>query len=134
MNEDYVSQEDLDDAISEDTAHCQCCQASFVLGGNDNIYVEIPKAGGVVVLSLCIECAEAAYQAYRVSLFDAGLCQHGEALEKPCVECGAAVDLCKDILRFWGSHEAWGDYASVTRAAGAFAPIAERARKILEGQ
>jgi hypothetical protein len=43
-----------------------------------------------------------------------------------------ALALAQDIVTFWGSAEAWGDYANLTRAAGAFAPIANRARKLLE--
>ena len=46
----------------------------------------------------------------------------------------AAPDLlaaCMAVVEFWRSHEAWGDFASLNRAAAAFAPVADRARAAL---
>lgn len=40
--------------------------------------------------------------------------------------------LARMVLKFWGSHEAFGDFASLTSCAGAFAPIADAAREIIE--
>lgn len=43
----------------------------------------------------------------------------------------AAPDLLaasEAVVRFWGDPEAWGDFASLTTAAGKFAPIAEACR------
>lgn len=39
--------------------------------------------------------------------------------------------LAEDVLKFWGSHEAFGDFASLTSCAGAFGPIADKARRIV---
>lgn len=52
------------------------------------------------------------------------IAQMTAALEK-------AQDVCRMVVKFWGSEEAWGDYASLTRAAGAFAPVADAAREAL---
>jgi hypothetical protein len=40
--------------------------------------------------------------------------------------------LAEDVLGFWGSHEAFGDFASLTSCAGAFGPIADKARRLTE--
>jgi hypothetical protein len=42
------------------------------------------------------------------------------------------LSACEAVLDFWGSHEAWGDFASLTSAAGAFAPVADKAREAVE--
>ena len=43
MQDDCVSQEDLDDAVIEDTCHCDLCGGSFVLGGAaDYVIVDSP--------------------------------------------------------------------------------------------
>lgn len=44
---------------------------------------------------------------------------------------GRAVELAKSVERFWGDHGAWGDFASLTSAAGAFRHVADRARQFL---
>ena len=44
----------------------------------------------------------------------------------------AAIEVCQKVMKFWGSHAAWGDFASLTSAAGAFAPIADAARAAVE--
>jgi len=43
----------------------------------------------------------------------------------------AAPDLleaAEDVVRFWSDHGAWGDFASLTSAAGKFAVVANKAR------
>lgn len=45
-----------------------------------------------------------------------------------------ALDVCRMVSEFWGDHGAWGDFASLTSAAGKFAPIADAARKVLESE
>lgn len=77
--DDDLSQEALDDAIVEDTTHCQCCEARFVLGGNNYVLVEVPAGPlidqpqrTVAQLLLCVDCAKAVHDEYR----------------KHCEECG----------------------------------------------
>jgi hypothetical protein len=124
--------------IAEEHCRCDCCGNSFGTSANEGVNLERGTQSGdayVSVLSLCIECADAVYKEYRQGLVDAGICEHGESLAKSCPDClkahGEAIDLCREIIGFWGSHEAWGDFASLQKAAVAFSPIADRARKIL---
>jgi hypothetical protein len=60
------TQEELDDAIVEDTCHCDVCGASFVLGGpDDHVLIEIPQIGGTVATGkFCVECAEKIHEEF----------------------------------------------------------------------
>ena len=93
MQDDYVSQEDLDDAILSDTCHCDLCGGSFVLGGAaDYVIVDSPandpshtKLGGQ--LKLCDPCAGLVVTAFREMLREAGICEHGTEDGDYCEEC-----------------------------------------------
>ena len=95
MQDDQVSQEDLDDAIIEDTCHCDLCGGSFVLGGAaDYVIVDSPaidpshtKLGGQ--LKLCDPCAGLVVTAFREMLREAGICEHGTEDGDYCEECSA---------------------------------------------
>lgn len=64
----------LDDSIIEDTCVCQCCGASFVLGGNDDVIVEVPQNNGrVAQLVLCITCAKSVHDLYRQQCEECGV-------------------------------------------------------------
>lgn len=89
--------DELDDAIIEDTCHCDLCSASFVLGGNDYViidslldphraYVETKLQGQ---LKLCGECALRVHEAVKEMLAYGGICEHGvpDAPNAYCAEC-----------------------------------------------
>lgn len=42
------------------------------------------------------------------------------------------LTLAHKVIEFWGSHEAFGDFASLTSCAGAFGPIADLARNAIQ--
>ena len=44
---------------------------------------------------------------------------------------GEAEKAMQAVMDFWGSHKAWGDFASLTSAAGAFAPVVDKVRVAL---
>lgn len=122
--------DDLDDAIIEDTCRCQCCNMLFVLGGNDDVLVEVPgpdtpcifcggSGGGedpatrcracdgsgavptVNQLSLCVECAKAVHDAYQTLLRDAGVCEHGVNDGEWCEECNRDY---KEAAKLYGEE------------------------------
>jgi hypothetical protein len=93
MESDYPEMNDLEDAIIEDTVHCDLCGASWVLGGND---------GGVIIehkgsdnslgplgrqIKLCVECSGRVHDAYRENLREAGICEHGINDGEYCEGC-----------------------------------------------
>ncbi len=75
--------DDLDDAIVEDTVHCDLCGGSFLVGDNGPVMLEADtvrfpgcgKLGGQ--LKLCHECAMRVHDAYRDNLREACICEHG---------------------------------------------------------
>lgn len=87
---------DLDDAIIEDTCHCDLCGGSFVLGG-DGEYVIVdtldfrpgrPDRGALGgQLTLCEDCARRVHDAYRENLREAGICEHGTSDGEYCEDC-----------------------------------------------
>jgi hypothetical protein len=87
--------DDLDDAIIEDTCHCDFCGSSFVLGGSpDYVIIDLDRPGpyhGTLgpQLKLCVECAGRVHDAYRENLRSAGVCEHGEADGDYCGPCNA---------------------------------------------
>lgn len=84
---------DLDDAIIEDTFHCDLCGGRMVLGGNDchviidaeTISPSMGHMGGQ--LKLCECCSQRVHDAYRGNLRDAGICEHGINDGEFCEDC-----------------------------------------------
>lgn len=59
---------------------------------------------------------------------------HGECrqeIDQLRTENARKDEALRKVMRFWGGHEAWGDFASLTSAAGAFGPVAEACRTAL---
>jgi hypothetical protein len=85
MSWDQPTQEEFDNAVIEDTVHCDVCKVATVLGGNDGVVLE---RGGFV----CIECAAEIHKAYQEHLENAGICEHG-------VTDGDWCEPCRDAYR-----------------------------------
>lgn len=83
--------DDLEDAIIEDTVHCDLCGFPWVLGGNDggviiDAYTSGPS-GNLGQLKLCEGCSQRVHDAYRENLREAGICDHGVNDGEYCEEC-----------------------------------------------
>lgn len=76
-----VTQEEYDDAVSEDTTHCELCQRAILCGDNDCLS---PESGGWAV---CVQCAEVVSKLYRQALESAGVCEHGVPEGEWCGPC-----------------------------------------------
>jgi hypothetical protein len=74
--EDELTQAEYEDAVIEDTLHCQCCGFAMCCGGNECLIVEVdqdpklppgpaPRSAYVNQIVLCATCAKAVYDAYR---------------------------------------------------------------------
>lgn len=93
MSWDEPTQDELDDAILEDTCHCDLCGGSFVLGSSpDYVIVDngistggFGRLGGQ--LKLCIHCAGKVHDGYREALSSAGICEHGLPDTEHCEDC-----------------------------------------------
>lgn len=93
---------ELDDAVIEDTVHCDLCGCSWVLGGNeDGVILEADpsnaypygRIGGQ--LKLCQSCAMLVHDAYRQNLRDAGICEHGINDGELCESCNLEYKLTR---------------------------------------
>lgn len=86
------SQEELDDAIIEDTVHCSLCGSSWVLGGRaDGITLNSPSGGGQIAqLKLCLDCATFVARTLEAELAEKDVCEHGVASGDWCQPCNEA--------------------------------------------
>lgn len=90
---DDYDQAALDDAIIEDTCHCDLCGSSFVLGGNDHVIVTLEgpaqRVHGTLgaQLKLCVECSSLVYRGHKEILDLAGICEHGVNDGEYCEDC-----------------------------------------------
>ena len=92
--------DDLDDAIIEDTVHCDLCGASWVLGGNaDGICVtlpmlelqrEFPVGRRGAQLKLCVACAAFVATTLEAELSCRDVCEHGVLCGDWCEPCNRA--------------------------------------------
>lgn len=89
------TQEELDDAIIEDTVHCDFCGASWTLGGNaDGICVQSPRRIDAIVhdrlpaqLKFCIDCAAFIARTYQQNVKHEDICPHGVCAGDWCIPC-----------------------------------------------
>lgn len=94
-SKDEPTQADVDDAIIEDTVHCDFCGAAWTLGGReDGICVNLPQAhpsplttklGGQ--LKLCIDCSLFVGLTLKQNLMEADVCEHGVTSGDWCERC-----------------------------------------------
>lgn len=87
MDEHEVTQDDLDDAIVEDTCHCDLCGSPFLVGDNGPVIVDGEAHGSLVQIKFCEHCASKVHDAYRENLRYACICEHGVADGEFCEEC-----------------------------------------------
>lgn len=95
--EDEPTQADVDDAIIEDTVHCDFCGASWTLGGHeDGICINLPSSYTVVEqietrvggqLKLCIDCALFVSLTLKQNLEERDICEHGVVCGDWCEPC-----------------------------------------------
>ena len=98
-----IMQEEYDDAVIEDTTHCDLCDRVLRCGDNDCL---ISESGWAI----CVQCAEEAAQLYEQALQDAGVCEHGVNDGDYCAACNraykaAAADPANGISPEEGSGE-----------------------------
>lgn len=92
MSEDHELS-DLEDAIIEDTCHCDLCGGSFLVSDNGPVIVTItaqesPTSGALGgQLKLCEHCSQRVHDAYRENLRQAGICEHGVNDGDWCEDC-----------------------------------------------
>lgn len=87
--------DDLDDAIIEDTVHCDLCGRSWVLGGSgDGIFPTLPAdhpspdfADGCTQLKLCLDCAAFVARTYEQEARELDACPHGVITGDWCQTC-----------------------------------------------
>jgi hypothetical protein len=80
--------DDLEDAIIEDTVHCICCGASWVLGSNgDGVIIDAPDLFSGSQVKLCHGCVERVIADWREQLRAGGICEHGVNDCDYCEEC-----------------------------------------------
>lgn len=89
---------ELEDAIIEDTAHCDFCGVGCVLGGGSDLVVvnlpkqhghpEMTKIGGQ--LKLCADCAMFVSLALKQNLQEKDICEHGVCCGDWCEPCNRA--------------------------------------------
>jgi hypothetical protein len=77
MNDDI---DELDDAIIEDTVHCDVCNCTMICGDNDCL---IDDAG----LCLCQDCCGSAADLWKRYIDEMGLCWHGVPKNEQCDDC-----------------------------------------------
>lgn len=95
MNFDEPTIDELNDAIIEDTVHCDFCGASWVLGSSgDGICCNLPVNQPVFApsirsgqLKLCMDCAAFVSLTYEQELREADQCEHGVLCGEWCEPC-----------------------------------------------
>lgn len=86
----------LDDAIIEDTVHCDFCGSPWALGGHeDGICIINPNPtpediGGMAQLKLCLDCAMFVSLALKQNLEEKDICEHGVCCGDWCEPCSKA--------------------------------------------
>lgn len=95
--DDYTDPDEidqLDDAIVEDTVHCQLCGGSWVLGTRGDGVILTKLAGDDVPyqiasgqLLLCIDCAFFAARTLDQLIAESDQCEHGVLMGEWCEPC-----------------------------------------------
>jgi len=102
MSNDEPTQEEVDDAIIEDTVHCDFCGTSWVLGSyGDGITLNLPKENDGTTkigpqLKLCIDCASDVARAYETEVCGLDRCEHDVLTGDWCPICHAAYRAARE--------------------------------------
>lgn len=117
---------DYDDAVIEDTVHCTCCHAPFVLGDNECYVILDPPNKDADQLKLCGECAGRIAAEYRKTELDGSV--------RPTVVC-----LCgstRFVEQFMDAYAKETDAGKIVLTVGRFKPWhgwdAEKKKKLDE--
>jgi hypothetical protein len=91
---DEPIQEEIDDAIIEDTVHCDFCGAGWTLGGHEGgICLNLPmQTEGRIgtQLKLCVVCAMEVSRVLQMNLDEKDICEHGVCAGDWCEPCNQA--------------------------------------------
>lgn len=97
--------EALEDAIIEDTVHCDLCGASWVLGWcEDGLCVTLPRGRGMTSgelygmsqLKLCNDCATFVALSYDKWRGQMDTCEHGIITGEWCEPCNEAYKRARE--------------------------------------